>query len=57
MYSLRGRGLWAVPAGFVCGLCFTYLMSGFGEVEGFIRVSTYINRAQILDEEDFIYFS
>ena len=25
----------------VCGLRFTYLMSGFGEVEGFIRVSTY----------------
>ena len=42
---------------FVCGLCFTYSMSGFGEVEGFIRVSTYINQAQILDEEDFKYFS
>ena len=52
---------WARSVGgtgwFVCGLCFTYSMSGFGEVEGFIRLSTYINQAQILDEEDFNYFS
>ena len=52
---------WARSVGgtgwFVCGLCFTYSMSGFGEVKGFVRVSTHINQVQILDEEDFIYFS
>ena len=58
MYSKRGRGFRAILAGcFVCYLCFSFSMNGFGEVKGFVRVSTHIIQAQILDEEDFTYFS
>ena len=58
MYSIRGRGFRAILAGcFVCYLCFSFSMSGFGEVKGFVRDSTYITQVQNLNEEDFTYLA
>ena len=58
MYSIRGRGMRAVLAGwFVCELRFTFSMNGFGEVKGFVRDSAHITQVQSLDEEDITYLA
>ena len=56
--SIRGRGFRAILAGcFVCYLCFSFSMNGFGEVKGFVRDSTHITQVQSLNEEDFTYLA